>query len=1223
MKGIVDDATENPLTLPDVPGMRGKWTPIEGVDDKQLQEVWQTLEAQQELQHLKATSQIPDALARFAKDQALQVDDVSITPSQVTLQFVQPDGRPVTGARVRLAAATEDEGEIEALHTRTQALSSDGSAVLKLPTEWHARHIKALQLVLIGGNGTQAITIPLPRGTADGDLLPATVREQVEPLSLGVLAKLADLAAGGDREDVEHAVPVKPEVALGEGDCGMVFRSDPSQDRFSYSLMFRLTDPALSRKTLARLSHLHREGGQLQPVYPGIPVSGRDPLFAVDRVAIDRPISTESFRRAISGVGAVSTTPLAATLAIGYVVTLAQRWTQNGLALGDLVYSLPLAPGEQQRIAVVERTETASVMEREALEQREDMRFDQADSSSVQATFAAGFSESAQGGSEYSANSSSFSVAAAAGGGGVFPFGAFAGGVATSYGQARANGSTSTWMSGARQSTSNAAQNTQASVSRRASAVRSASRASMRLATASETTQVTTKVITNHNKTRALTMQYWEVLRLFDVTTVVQDVNLVCLVPLDVVDFLPAGQAATLSTSALNRNQLLSRYAKLLTHADVLQREVPWRLRKGLQALIEFAADPRSDVQGPTGPAITTIVVKVTGGFTAFDQPQVQLLFRNGVRSQTTRLGGSPPSPPTGEHAFSEEIELFDWLRRTRDGALELKANIPLPRSLPLNDVVGAVITNGARRLDYVFAPKGASTAQSFLGANPVELAGLLGKLALDVRVSKSYPAERVERESGDLDVTVSAAPQDVSGGQPPDVIPTSSGTIVPGSGLTVSASRMAALLSYDDLLEIEKTLQWVLRNAVRCSIRVVASLTAEERTMLLERYSVTPPFVDKDGDVQEGVPLLSCVSNKVLGFYGNSIVMPFQIPAVLAEEIGTDTGKLQRALKRFHMEAFDQPVSTIALPTRGVLGEAVLGRCPAAEKIDLTRFWNWKDSPGDEATAIDAIGMPSGSLTAGQTAPNTLGPATPIINNFSTSGTAADSSLAAAIAQRAIDLGKPFDVAALTNAGNLKDVVNKTTDTAESARKDALSAAKEVAIKAMETAAAYKGVKPAAGEKDGAGGKKEEPKTPTPTTPATPAPTPTPAPQPAPSGQVVVPAAAKPAQLQVFFNKRESVMTDTTAEGRSGQNVRVAAFVDAAKAYKATRIVVRGSASPEGTLQFNTELIADRGETLALKLRAALPGVAVDIAAGSIRPGAPSDEYPELRRADADITAP
>lgn len=36
---------------------------------------------------------------------------------------------------------------------------------------------------------------------------------------------------------------------------------------------------------------------------------------------------------------------------------------------------------------------------------------------------------------------------------------------------------------------------------------------------------------------------------------------------------------------------------------------------------------------------------------------------------------------------------------------------------------------------------------------------------------------------------------------------------------------------------------------------------------------------------------------------------------------------------------------TTVAVPTGGVFAEAVLGQSVAAEKIDLSRFWNWKDS--------------------------------------------------------------------------------------------------------------------------------------------------------------------------------------------------------------------------------------------------------------------------------------
>jgi hypothetical protein len=39
-----------------------------------------------------------------------------------------------------------------------------------------------------------------------------------------------------------------------------------------------------------------------------------------------------------------------------------------------------------------------------------------------------------------------------------------------------------------------------------------------------------------------------------------------------------------------------------------------------------------------------------------------------------------------------------------------------------------------------------------------------------------------------------------------------------------------------------------------------------------------------------------------------------------------------------------DEP--TVAVPSGGLFGEAVLGQAVSAEKIDLTRFWNWQESP-------------------------------------------------------------------------------------------------------------------------------------------------------------------------------------------------------------------------------------------------------------------------------------
>jgi hypothetical protein len=58
-------------------------------------------------------------------------------------------------------------------------------------------------------------------------------------------------------------------------------------------------------------------------------------------------------------------------------------------------------------------------------------------------------------------------------------------------------------------------------------------------------------------------------------------------------------------------------------------------------------------------------------------------------------------------------------------------------------------------------------------------------------------------------------------------------------------------------------------------------------------------------------------------------------------------------AVKEEYLDAHDEPQgdagaesTDVPMATGGVFAEAVLGRSNCAEKIDLTRFWDWKDSP-------------------------------------------------------------------------------------------------------------------------------------------------------------------------------------------------------------------------------------------------------------------------------------
>jgi hypothetical protein len=160
----------------------------------------------------------------------------------------------------------------------------------------------------------------------------------------------------------------------------------------------------------------------------------------VERVPIDKPISVDGFRDQVIGlegatIGIQRTVPMAGTLGLGYVLNLAQVWKYAGLTLGNLVYSLPLAPGEQQRIVVSERVATAAVSDTERLDIAERQHSSLRENTSAQATFDSAFEEHVNASSSYrnEARSSSWGVAGGIGAVlGPVAFGIGAGGAAAS-----------------------------------------------------------------------------------------------------------------------------------------------------------------------------------------------------------------------------------------------------------------------------------------------------------------------------------------------------------------------------------------------------------------------------------------------------------------------------------------------------------------------------------------------------------------------------------------------------------------------------------------------------------------------------------------------------------------------------------------------------------------------------------------------------------------------
>jgi hypothetical protein len=462
------------------------------------------------------------------------------------------------------------------------------------------------------------------------------------------------------------------------------------------------------------------------------------------------------------------------------------------------------------------------------------------------------------------------------------------------------------------------------------------------------------------------------------------------------------------------------------------------------------------------------------GTFLPFEDVTVTLLVKGGRRvgpypMPTSGIAPIPTYASEPADAYRSEAELFAALRTRRSReAVTLSRSIALPEWLPRTDIVGVEFSRQFQSLHYHFP---SSLAGDLAAINKIN-AGILGAgtlsslttaLATIPAHNATFAASRLEQEVGGPQMTrVKAALVEPS---------TNINAAVPAGksyldeqlgGMKFgtapepfAATQMPPELHYSALLEIEKALQHVIANTVTYSKVIWMSLTPEERVMLLEGYTIGAGGGATGEDEQ--IPLLSCVSNQLLGFYGNSMVLPFMIPAELVakqsakSKVPLTTGSVQEALTRYHMEGFSPPVSTIALPTHGVLGEAVLGNCPSAEKIDLTRFWNWKDSPGEEASGIAPVTVPDGSLTAGLTAPSTLSGMSPMINNFSNAPPTTDTSLLASLIQAGA-AAKGFDISQLTNSASLAELLGTTVTTAESARKDALASAQSMATKAMDS---------------------------------------------------------------------------------------------------------------------------------------------------------------------------
>ena len=121
-------------------------------------------------------------------------------------------------------------------------------------------------------------------------------------------------------------------------------------------------------------------------------------------------------------------------------------------------------------------------------------------------------------------------------------------------------------------------------------------------------------------------------------------------------------------------------------------------------------------------------------------------------------------------------------------------------------------------------------------------------------------------------------------------------------------------------------------------------------------RYLLLDGFVAPNAD---GRSVASVVENRLVGIVGNCLVMPV-VPGLHLDpsyelEPRTDAELID-------LYAHDPvPPMRISVPTRGVFADAVMGACNSCEAKDDTRLWRWDESPiPDEPTPIGQVSTAS-----------------------------------------------------------------------------------------------------------------------------------------------------------------------------------------------------------------------------------------------------------------------
>lgn len=620
----------------------------------------------------------------------------------------------------------------------------------------------------------------------------------------------------------------------------------------------------------------------------------------------------------------------ACTIAHGHLLRFKQEWVADGYSMGDLLYSLPLAPGQKKQIAIVEWERSESAARTEALIEQEQLEATLSRDRDINEVVNATLTERSRGGS--TARTSAF--------GGGLGIGAIVGPVGglLGVGGGTSKASSTAWQTSSRQTTASSLQQLRDRTAQAASALRSQRSTVVQTVRQGERVRTETESVANYNHCHAITIQYLEVLRHLLVRQRLVDVQECLFVPL-----------------------LMTRFNsdKALRWRDALRGAVVnRRLRSGFGAMERI----ENNYEGSDLP---------TGSYA--DEPLEHLDGHLYLRFQLARPRDGDDGFVAG--AWSWTNRLLPWMdpREFYENSLEgqrLKDQMFLEQ-------LGRPIAENFVRLLRLYAVD-ANDAETELPVDPTLVADFRNnrRLYVSLRLRARLPV--LPRK--DIKY-IKISFQTPVGNDLSEYLPANSKVIVESgqlgyktrfsSGFLFRDARIADdLMDGDDVRiftpldrqelrkprEEDKELERQLldhlnENLERYHHAIWWQMGDDRRYMLLDGFEVPN---------SGGRSVASVVENELIGVVGNSLVLPVARGFHLDPTFNQDVEDPIDLLEHYQPNTPVEPIR-IALPTKGVYAEAVMGACNSCEHIEEDRFWRWEESPiPDSPTAIQPISTES-----------------------------------------------------------------------------------------------------------------------------------------------------------------------------------------------------------------------------------------------------------------------